>query len=65
MVDDDISIREALELLIIEAGWLPVTFASAQDFLDDPRVFAPSCLVPDVSLPGLNGLDLQKRVAAD
>ena len=65
VVDDDISVRESLELLIGEVGWQPVLFASAQDFLDHPRVLAPSCLVLDVSLPGLNGLDLQERVAAE
>src|SRR5256885_126264 len=65
VVDDDISVRESLELLIRCAGWQPETFASAQEFLARPRVRAPSCLVLDVSLPGLNGLDLQKRVAAE
>ena len=65
VVDDDISVREPLELLIRCAGWHPEAFASAQEFLARPRVLAPSCLVLDVSLPDLNGLDLQKRVAAD
>jgi FixJ family two-component response regulator len=65
VVDDDISVRESLELLIGEAGWQPVIFASAQDFLNHPRILAPSCLVLDVSLPGLNGLDLQERVAVE
>jgi len=65
VVDDDISVRESLELLIRCAGWQPETFASAHEFLARPRVRAPSCLVLDVSLPGLNGLDLQKRVAAE
>jgi FixJ family two-component response regulator len=65
VVDDDISVRESLELLIRNAGWKPETFVSAQDFLSRPRVLVPSCLVLDVNLPGLNGLDLQKRVAAD
>ena len=65
VVDDDISVRESLELLIRCAGWQPETFASAQEFLARPRVRAPSCLVLDVSLPGLNGLDLQKRIAAE
>ena len=62
VVDDDVSIRESLELLIRWAGWRPETFASAQDFLDRPRRLVPSCLVLDVSLPDLNGLDLQKRI---
>jgi len=58
-------VRESLELLIITAGWRPETFASAHEFLNRPRVLAPSCLVLDLSLPDLNGLELQKRVAAD
>jgi FixJ family two-component response regulator len=65
VVDDDISVRESLESLIRFAGWQPQTFASAQEFLSRPRVFVPSCLVLDVMLPDLNGLDLQKRIAAD
>jgi len=63
VVDDDISVRESLELLIASAGWRPELFASAQEFLKSPRACVPSCLVLDVSLPGLNGLELQKRVA--
>ncbi len=63
VVDDDISVRESLELLIRFAGWEPETFASAREFLARPRVHTPSCLVLDVSLPDLNGLDLQKLVA--
>ena len=65
VVDDDISVRESLELLIRCEGWQPETFASAQEFLDYPRVHIPNCLVLDVSLPGLNGLDLQQLVAGD
>ncbi len=65
VVDDDISVRESLELLIRPEGWEPETFASAQEFLARPRALVPSCLVLDVSLPGLNGLDLQKRVAVE
>ncbi len=65
VVDDDISVRESLESLIRFAGWQPQTFASAQEFLSRPRVFVPSCLVLDVTLPDLNGLDLQKRIATD
>ncbi len=65
VVDDDISVRESLELLIRFEGWQPETFASAQDFLDHPRALVPSCLVLDVSLPGLNGLDLQTRIAVE
>ena len=65
VVDDDISVRESLELLIQSAGWQPETFTSAQEFLSRPRALVPSCLVLDVSLPGINGLELQKRVAAE
>ena len=63
VVDDDVSVRESLESLIRCEGWQPETFASAQEFLDYPRVHIPNCLVLDVSLPGLNGLDLQRLVA--
>ena len=65
IVDDDISVRESLELLIQTQVWQPETFASAAEFLDRPRALVPSCLVLDISLPGLNGLELQKRVAVE
>jgi FixJ family two-component response regulator len=65
VVDDDISVRESLELLIQSAGWQPETFASAREFLARSQTLVPSCLILDVTLPDLNGLDLQKRVAAD
>ena len=65
IVDDDVSMRESLELLVRDENWKPETFASAQAFLSSPRVLAPSCLVLDVSLPDLNGLELQKRIAGD
>jgi FixJ family two-component response regulator len=63
VVDDDVSVRESLELLISTAGWQPETFASGQDFLSRPRATVPCCLLLDVALPGLNGLDLQKQIA--
>jgi FixJ family two-component response regulator len=63
VVDDDISVRESLELLIPSAGLQVQMFASAEQFLSRPRVLAPSCLVLDVSLPDLNGLDVQQRIA--
>src|ERR1044072_4389526 len=63
VVDDDVSVRESLELLIRFEGWRPEVFASAREFLARPRSLTPSCLVLDVSLPHLNGLDLQKLVA--
>ena len=65
VVDDDVSVRESLELLIRCEGWQPETFASAQEFLDHPRVHVPNCIVLDVSLPGLNGLDLQRIVSGE
>ena len=65
VVDDDVSVRKSLELLIDSAGWQAKTFASAEEFLSFPRVLAPSCLVLDVTLPDINGLELQKRVAVD
>jgi len=63
VVDDDISVRESLELLLKHAGWQPRLFESAQAFLEHPRATGPSCLVLDVTLPGLNGLELQKQLA--
>src|SRR5580692_4727751 len=65
VVDDDVSVRESLESLIRFAGWEPETFASAEEFLARPRVLVPSCLILDVALPDLSGLDLQKRIAVD
>jgi FixJ family two-component response regulator len=65
VVDDDVSVRESLELLIRHLGWRVETFVSAQEFLAHPRVSTPSCLILDVRLPGLNGLALQKEIAAD
>ena len=65
VVDDDVSVRESLEALIRFVGWQPETFASAEEFLARSRPLAPSCLVLDVSLPELNGLELQKLIAPD
>ena len=65
VVDDDVSVRESLELLIRKHGWRPETFTSAQEFLSRPGLLVPSCLVLDFSLPGLNGLELQQRVAVE
>jgi FixJ family two-component response regulator len=62
VVDDDVSVRESLELLIKCAGWQPESFASAQAFLTRPRAAVPSCLVLDVNLPGLDGLELQRQL---
>jgi FixJ family two-component response regulator len=63
VVDDDLSVRESLELLIKSAGWQPETFVSAQEFLSRPHPPVPCCLVLDVTLPGLSGLELQKQLA--
>jgi FixJ family two-component response regulator len=65
IVDDDVSIRESLELLIRLEGWQPQIFESAEQFLAFPRPSVPSCLILDVNLPDLSGLDLQRRVAGD
>ena len=65
VVDDDVSVRDTLELLIRCEGWQPKVFATAQEFLSHPRASVPNCLVLDIALPDLNGLDLQKRVAID
>lgn len=64
VVDDDISVRESLELLLQHAGWQPMLFDSATAFLDQPRAPVPACLVLDVHLPDLNGLDLQTSMGA-
>lgn len=63
VVDDDVSVRESLEGLIATEGWQPVVFASAQEFLSYPLCSAPSCLILDLSLPDINGLELQERLA--
>ena len=65
VVDDDISVRESLELLIQVSGWRAETFASAREFLARPRASVPSCVILDLALPDGSGLDLQQRVAAD
>jgi FixJ family two-component response regulator len=63
VIDDDVSVRDSLELLITHAGWQPELFASAQEFLSRPRPTVPRCLVLDVTLPGLDGLALQRQLA--
>jgi FixJ family two-component response regulator len=65
VVDDDESMREALKMLIACEGFEARTFASAQEFLDSPQTRVPSCLLLDISLPGINGLELQKRVGSE
>jgi len=65
IVDNDGSVRETLEALLCEAGWQPETFASAEEFLSRPRVFCPSCLVLDLTLPDLSALNLQQRLATE
>jgi FixJ family two-component response regulator len=65
VVDDDISIRESLQFLIEDEGWRVETFQSAEEFINRPREFVPSCLILDISMPGLNGLELQRRLAVE
>jgi FixJ family two-component response regulator len=65
VVDDDISVRESLEFLIQDEGWHVETFKSAEEFLNRPRQFIPSCLILDILMPGLNGLELQRRLAVE
>ena len=65
VVDDDVSVRESLELLLRDEGWRAEIIASADEFPSRPRAQAPSCLILDLSLPGLSGLDLQKRIASE
>ena len=65
IVDDDVSVRESLEALVAELGWQPRTFASARAFLEQPPPASPNCLVLDVSLPDLNGLEVQRRIAGE
>jgi FixJ family two-component response regulator len=65
VVDDDVSVRESLELLIRHEGWQVMTFASASEFLAHPRAAGPNCLILDVSMPELGGLDLQKQIAGE
>ncbi|MER8844299.1 response regulator transcription factor [Mesorhizobium australicum] len=65
IVDDDVSVRESLELLICSVGWRPETFASAKAFLERSRPLVANCLILDVNLPDLSGLDLQKLISVD
>lgn len=65
VVDDDVSVRESLELLVLSAGWQPETFESAREFLARPHRPVPSCLILDFAMPGLNGLELQSHVAVE
>ena len=65
VVDDDVSVRESIEALLRHEGWRPEIFESAQQFLAHPKPMTPSCLILDVNLPDLNGLDLQQRLAPD
>jgi len=65
IVDDDATVRDSLEMLIPAAGWRAQTYSSAEDFLACPRVLAPSCLLLDVSLPDIDGLELQRRISLE
>jgi FixJ family two-component response regulator len=63
IVDDDVSVRESVEFLVRHAGWQAMTFASAREFVSYPPICAPSCLILDVGLPDINGLDLQQQIS--
>jgi FixJ family two-component response regulator len=63
VVDDDVSVRESLELLIQNEGWQPALFESANEFLARLPTVVPSCLILDVNLPDLSGLDIQQRIS--
>jgi FixJ family two-component response regulator len=63
VVDDDISVRESLELLIRDQGWEPILFESAREFMARKSMPVPSCVVLDVNLPDLSGLDLQQQIS--
>jgi len=63
IIDGDVCVRESLERLIQTAGWEPESFASAEEFLSHPRSTLPCCLILDLTLPGLSGLELQKQLA--
>ena len=65
VVDDDVSLRDSLGFLIANAGWRPELFASASEFLASPRASSPRCLVLDVGLPDLDGLELQQRIGSE
>lgn len=65
IVDDDVSVRESLELLVCSVGWRPETFASAKEFLERSRPLVANCLILDVNLPDLSGLDLQKLISVE
>jgi FixJ family two-component response regulator len=65
IVDDDVSVREALQSLVANSGWQPEACASAREFLARPRQAAPGCLVLDIGLPDLSGLELQQQLADD
>jgi FixJ family two-component response regulator len=65
VIDDDVAVRESLEVLIRCEGWQAQTFQSAQEFLSQPRPLAPSCLILDLSIPDLDGLELQRMIARE
>src|ERR1700691_3854826 len=65
VVDDDISVRESLELLIQNEGWQPALFESAHEFLERLPTVVPNCLILDVNLPDLSGLDIQQRISEE
>jgi FixJ family two-component response regulator len=65
IVDDDESVREATQSLVRSLGFRAVTFRSAKEFLESPHLMATACLITDVQMPGLSGVDLQDRLIAE
>jgi FixJ family two-component response regulator len=61
-VDDDFRVRESIESLVESAGYTPRVFASAEDFLKSGTLAAATCLITDVRMPGMNGIELQRRI---
>jgi FixJ family two-component response regulator len=65
IVDDDESMREATKFLVMSLGYSVLTFASAEEYLGSDQVLATSCLISDLRMPGMSGVELQKRLIAD
>jgi FixJ family two-component response regulator len=64
-VDDDFRVRESIESLVESAGYVPLMFSSAEEFLQSGRLVGAKCLITDVRMPGMNGIELQRRIRAE